>query len=59
MVLTFFLFLIKVEEINETGKRATAVVLMKSEKDVILALTCHNSTLNGMKVRIDKIRKSG
>jgi len=49
----------KVEEINETGKRATAVVLMKSEKDVILALTCHNSTLNGMKVRIDKIRKSG
>jgi len=48
----------KVEEINETGKRATAVVLMKSEKDVILALTCHNSTLNGMKVRIDKIRKS-
>jgi len=49
----------KVEEINEKGKRSTAVVLMKSEKDVILALSCQNSTLNRMKVRIDKIRKSG
>ena len=49
----------KVEEINETGRRATAVVLMKSDKDVILGLSCQHSTLNRMKVKVDKIRKSG
>jgi len=32
---------------------------MKSDKDVILGLSCQHSTLNRMKVKVDKIRKSG